>query len=735
MVDLNRAKYSGADFNTHEDDLRARLQVKFAADYNDFALSSQGIMLLDLVANGLATLSFYLDRRATDTYLSTARTAKSAARTTRQIGYKMGGAISSGVDLQISVTTPKAVDVPILTGFQFEGPNELIFEAAQDVTFTPADQTAGTTKLVPCYEGETLTETFVSDGSANQVFELRRVPEDKFVAEGSVTVFVDGTEFLEVDLLEAGLTDQFEVGYNDEPATIRFGDGLAGNIPTTGGSIDVTYVASRGLAGLVASGTITEVVSDLVVAFETIGLSITNPNPSSGGSDPESIASAQAYGPQVFKSRKAAVVSDDYDALAGSYADPLFGRVAVARATSSRSAEDDTTLRNLLIDIDDAIAAFHPEIDSQVSTATTALDALDVQLGLITTDVGTADTAVTTADTSAVTSQTSNSSISAEQVNITTNLTSIAAAVSTIGAAITSIRTNTLAADATVEGYGPSGSADLTQPQVDAVTASLDAILVSLPTIESARDQVSSDQSSITTANTTIGTEVTTLTTELSTIRSENANATAALGTAATETASASTESGNTRTAVVAISAANASVESDINAATSAIYDHVDALLADDCKANLVTVSILTKDAGGFYAAPALGLIDSLQDYLDARKEVTQTVSVTSGVNFLVPAVIAVRLGVYRGFATEVVAKGVEAAIDGLLKGRAFGKYLYVQDIERVIDEVDGVRFANVTITGPALKLDSDGNLIISGNEVITKGSVTVTPEFAVSNT
>ena len=107
MVDLNRAKYSGADFNTHEDDLRARLQVKFAADYNDFALSAQGIMLLDLVAYGLSTLSFYLDRRATDTYLSTARTAKSAARTTRQIGYKMGGAISSGVDIQVSVTTPK----------------------------------------------------------------------------------------------------------------------------------------------------------------------------------------------------------------------------------------------------------------------------------------------------------------------------------------------------------------------------------------------------------------------------------------------------------------------------------------------------------------------------------------------------------------------------------------------------------------------------------------------------
>jgi hypothetical protein len=730
LVDLNRAKYSGADFNTHEDDLRARLQVKFAADYNDFALSAQGIMLLDLVAFGLSTLSFYLDRRATDTFLSTARTAKSAARTSRQLGYKMGGAISSGVDVRVTITTPKAIDITVPEGFQFAGPNDLIFEVAEAVTFTPGEQAAGTSKLIPCFEGETLNETFVSDGTPSQIFELRRVPEDKFVVQGSVTVLVDGATFDEVELLEAGQTDQFEVGFNDDPATVRFGDGLAGNIPTAGASIDVTYVAARGRSGQVAGGTIEEEVNPLVVAFETIGLDITNPNPASGGDDRESIASAQAYAPQVFKSRKAAITASDYDALASSYADPLFGRVAVARAISSRSADTDLTLQNLLADIDTAIMTFHPTITTQVTNATTALDALDVNLATVLSEANAITAALTTQDTAAATIETSLATMNAAQVKITTDLSSVATAVATIAAAITSIRTNTIAADALVEGYGPSGTSELTQPQVDAVTVLLDSIVSSLPTIESARDQISSDQATMTTQNTSLGTEITASTTNLATVRSQNTTADTAATAVVTAQGSASTNSGSIRTAVLAISAANTSVESDINTATAAIFTHVDLFLADDCKANLVTVPILTKDAGGFYVEPSLGLINSLQAYLDDRKEVTHTVSVTSGAPFLVLAVIVVRLGVFRGFSTEVVKTAALSAIDGILRDRAFGANLYEFDVESIIESVDGVRFANVSITGPAGKLDGDGNLIVLDSEVITKGTVTITPEL-----
>ena len=93
MEALVRAKYAGLDFDTHVDDLLARLQVKFAADFNDFAVSSLAIVILDAISYGLDTLSFYLDRRATDAFLATARTRRSVSRLCRQLGYKMGAAI------------------------------------------------------------------------------------------------------------------------------------------------------------------------------------------------------------------------------------------------------------------------------------------------------------------------------------------------------------------------------------------------------------------------------------------------------------------------------------------------------------------------------------------------------------------------------------------------------------------------------------------------------------------
>jgi len=123
---LNRVSYGALDFNTIEDDLLWQLQVQFAAVYNDFSTSSLGIMLIDIVSFGLDTLSFYLDRRATDLYLATARTRKSVARLCRQLGYKMGGAVSASADLTVGLAVAKPFAVSVPQYFKFQGTNGLI---------------------------------------------------------------------------------------------------------------------------------------------------------------------------------------------------------------------------------------------------------------------------------------------------------------------------------------------------------------------------------------------------------------------------------------------------------------------------------------------------------------------------------------------------------------------------------------------------------------------------------
>jgi len=299
---LNRVKYAGLDFDTHEDDLRARMQVKFAADYNDFSTSSLGIMLLDTVAFGLDTLSFYLDRRATDTYLATARTRKAVSRLCRQLGYKMRGAVSSCVDLSVSVKLAKTFNVTIPQYFQFSGPNGLIFSAANPVTYIPSEQGVAYPKIVPCFEGQRVSESFTSDGAANQVFLLKKVESGKFLAAGSVVTMVDGGNWVESDFIEFEATDQFEVGFNDEPPTVRFGDGVAGNIPKRGSSIVVSYVITSGKVSQVMNGTITKEVVPLIISGQSIPLVLTNPLGSGGGDDAEDLEHAKWLLPEQIMS-------------------------------------------------------------------------------------------------------------------------------------------------------------------------------------------------------------------------------------------------------------------------------------------------------------------------------------------------------------------------------------------------------------------------------------------------
>lgn len=708
VATLNRAKYSGLDFDTHGDDLRSRLQVQFAADFNDFAISSLGIMLLDLTAYGLDTLSFYVDRRATDLYLSTARTRKSVSRTARQLGYAPGGAVSSGVDVQVAMAQTHAFNVPIPEGFQFKGPNNLIFETSRSVEFTAGDGPEDAISI-PCFEGQTLTESFVSDGTAKQAFELRQIPADHFAVQGTVEVKVDGASWDFQKLLEYGATDQFEVGFVDDPVEVRFGDGLAGNIPTTTATIDITYVAARGRDGQIAANTITDAVSGLVVAFEEIALIIDNPEASSGGEDAESLTSIKAFAPQVWKTRTVAVTGTDYSALSGSYADPLFGRVAAAKAISSRSAADDVTLQNFLADLSDAIVLFDPIIQAQTALIEAAVDAAQTASGEITTQL-----ALTTSALADVTTAAGNSRTAARDIKTSAG---------EIGVDSSDIQVLVVGGNLEVDLYGPAGTAVLLAGEADGIKEYFNRINAESVQILSAAAAVSANGDTIVGESDDSDVAV--------------ADATTTLAEITAQLAAIDAELVLIDTANSTILAADTNVVNEVGIATQGIYDHVDALLANDCKANLITVPILTRSAAGFYTAPSTGLIDSLQTFLDARKEVTQTVSVTSGAIFLVPAVISVRVGVLRTYSEAVVDTAVNTAIDGILRDRAFGEDLYESDVETAVLGVDGVVFTNVTIAGylnggvtDTGKLDSSGNLVVASSEVVTKGTTTITTEL-----
>ena len=902
IAKLNRVSYVGNDFDTHFDDLRGRLQVQFAQDFNDFALSSLGIMLLDLVAYGLDSLSFYLDRRATDAYLDTARTRKAVARLSRQLGYKIGAAVASSVDVKVAIAAPVAFSVPIPKGFQFKGPNDLVFETAELVTFD-AGSGPNEPKFIPCYEGVTVVENFVSDGTSNQSFQLGKVPEGKFIVQGTMKVSVNLAPWTESEFITFDKTDQFEVGYNDEPPTLRFGDSVAGNIPTVGASVTATYVATTGLTGQVIAGSIVESVDPLIVFFQEITLNINNDESSVGGDDPEALDKVRVFAGKVFKARQVAVTRPDYKALAGSFADPLYGRVAVAQAVSSRSAAQDLALLNALFEIRSLLDPVKAQVNA-LDTAgrflfdyiLTTLTDLQTVLGGIAANDTDANALLVPALADARTSK----NTAVEMINdandivaeATTALSEIALIpVATANLKIGSTLDNRLLYVAKTAGevgegvqvehlIGGSGvvvtvvgkaitvtfpvTATATQVAIAINAAPLANALVyaytllggvgspiafpltslgylapnSLPlsglaesdqaSLQKHFDRCKTEASNLSSSATGVlnvldtvaaaiidaqvkltdsGFNLVTSGSKLYAASRDGINVKYAVGPA-TPLPTTKTDGETVFTGDILIgsgfaqadfgklieiltgvdagiyrvgddinagqvplvnldgtpffSSANATglsytfvnlylyalqldntvvpldttgaVTVSVGAQLDDIFDHVDKMLADDCKANLISVPILTRNVSGFYAGPSLGLQQSLQAYLDERKEVTQTVKVTSGVNSLVNAILTVRVSVKSGFAESVVKATVATVIDGVLRDRAFGASLFVSElVNAVLGGVEGIAFLNITIDGyrdpngvfQTDKLDANGNLIILNSEVVTKDLVT----------
>lgn len=196
-------------------------------------------------------------------------------------------------------------------------------------------------KTVSMREGRTLQETFKSDGTPNQTFELTSIPSGMSIAQSTPIITVGGINWPEVTLLTYQQTDQVEVEYGLNPPRVIFGDGVAGNIPPKDAQIIVNYFVTSGTSGAVASDTIEAFIGPILAGITPIGSSITNPQPSTPGSDPETIESIKINAPNIFQAAQRAVTKLDLDAFINSYVDPTYGAVAKGRATTPRSVDED----------------------------------------------------------------------------------------------------------------------------------------------------------------------------------------------------------------------------------------------------------------------------------------------------------------------------------------------------------------------------------------------------------
>jgi len=169
------------------------------------------------------------------------------------------------------------------------------------------------------FEGTITTDTFVSDGSTNQIFEttsqIQQIPS---MATKTLELTVNGSLWEEVEDLFLLNEDKFKVRtIADTYSEIIFGDGISGSIPDPG-TIIVKYVIGNGADGSVGSNKI-KLGDQVVDGAASSTIQVNNIESSTDATNAESIESAKANAIGAFQSRGRAVTANDYEYLIGQY--------------------------------------------------------------------------------------------------------------------------------------------------------------------------------------------------------------------------------------------------------------------------------------------------------------------------------------------------------------------------------------------------------------------------------
>jgi hypothetical protein len=351
-----RTQFLGKDYRAIRDEAFSFIKKNYGTKFNNFMTSDLGVMLVETMAYEIEGLSWYLDYVANELCMSDAKEVSSISKLSRYLGYKPTPMTSSATNVTVTLSQGYVDAISIAAGTQLTTPNGVIFELDSAVNFS-TDSTAGQAVSVGVTQGEKSTTSFLGTGDEWQKFKLDDIPNDKELISGSVVVTVNGTPWNEVELFEFTNTQDFEVDYVSDPPVIKFGNGVAGQKPTQGATIQVTKRVGVGAKGNVASGSITEFVTPPQLGGVNIKLTVTNANEATGGADPEDIESIRANAPRNFLTSDRAVTQTDWDTLATAFSDTVYGSVGKAKARVVRELAEGTVLYQLIQTINGQTAA------------------------------------------------------------------------------------------------------------------------------------------------------------------------------------------------------------------------------------------------------------------------------------------------------------------------------------------------------------------------------------------
>lgn len=213
MPIIKKQDYLNRDFESIRTEIEVLLQTYFPNEWQDFNVSSAGMALIDLLAYVSDLLSFYTDKRFNQLFLDGVGEAASAFRLAKTLGYKVPGTKGSSTLVDIIIIVPATSTGPDVSYLPQIRPGARLSGLGQNFeTFNEID----------------FSNDFSGTGVANRkidaIFDASqnitgyKVTKREFCVAGTTTFLRKtinqedaSTEFLEVTLLEANVTEILDV--------------------------------------------------------------------------------------------------------------------------------------------------------------------------------------------------------------------------------------------------------------------------------------------------------------------------------------------------------------------------------------------------------------------------------------------------------------------------------------------------------------------------------------------
>lgn len=349
-MSLFQTDYTGRDYSDIRDELITIVQSRIP-QWTGYDTSDFGLAIIEAFAHVGDLMSYYLDRAANETSITTAAQRQTLLNFADIVGYKPSGPTPAQGSIQFTNNTGSTITLPVGTQVKLAvvlptgSTSYCYFETLSAVTGL-ATATSSTVLVV---EGNTansidsLTQTVVPTtiiSSPTGAAYTEGVIPDTNVVDGSINVYT-GTSLLKwtyvENIVEYGAYDYvFTTRLREDGYTvIVFGDNVNGIVPTE--KVTAIYRTSQGLLGNFPAGTPGLSVSFIpgdTTSINKSAIAVSFATATTGGADGETLSTLRRNLKKAINTRNRAITLNDYEKL--SVVLPGVGR-AVASATNSAS--------------------------------------------------------------------------------------------------------------------------------------------------------------------------------------------------------------------------------------------------------------------------------------------------------------------------------------------------------------------------------------------------------------